>query len=309
MIRIQSRIIRFSSGFFFSVMLMVFALGAEAVAQGLPGRVVRSRGQAVSPRRAPAQGQVQAQGQGQGIVQQGYTGAMIGSPWMIPGWGWTLPQTYRRGAYFSTGAVDPRLGLQYNYPYAWQLGIQMPVDASPLDISGLGPFEGVVRSQQRPGRLNSAAARNAVALLRRGKYRDAGLLMADAYRASDDPIHPLLLAEALFGLGKYQHAELVLRKAIEAEGASRVLPEDVAGHFPSAKAFEERLADLVKTGKHQLLTAYMSLFAADGSSGIAGLLALEKTDDLAGKLYRHYLDRVFGPEEDGGEAPAEGKAQ
>jgi tetratricopeptide (TPR) repeat protein len=241
-----------------------------------------------------------------------YTGPVVGSSRLIPGWGWYVPQSYRgyRPSFYAPPvAMEPRLGLQYNYPYAWQMGITMPADASPLVTPSLGPFEGVVRSQERSLRLNSVAARSGVALLRKGKYRDAGLLLARAYRDSDDPINPLLLAEALFGLGKYQHAELVLRKALESDGALDVLPEDVAGHFPSAKVFEERLADLVKSGKHQLLSAYMSLFAADGSSGIAGLLALMKTDKQAGKLYRHYLDRVFGPEEEAGEAPAEGKAQ
>ena len=303
--RNQSRISRFSNSFFFSAVLLVFVLGAEVMAQGLPGRVLRSSGQALSPRSAAGDAV-----QGQVLVQQGYTGATLGSSWAMPTWGgWYLPQTYRRRALLPIGTLDPRIGLQYNYPYSWQMGIQMPYDASPLEIPSLGPFRGVVRSQQRPGRLENSAARNAVVLLREGKYRDAGLLLADAYRTSDDPVYPLLLAEALFGLGKYQHAELVLRKAIEAEGSSEVLPEDVAGHFPSAKVFEERLADLAKTGKHKLLSAYMSLFAADGSSGIAGLLALMGTDDLAAGLYRHYLGRVFGPGEEGGKAPEEGKAQ
>ena len=138
---------------------------------------------------------------------------MVGSSRLIPGWGWYVPQSYRgyRPSFYAPPvAMEPRLGLQYNYPYAWQMGITMPADASPLVTPSLGPFEGVVRSQERSLRLNSVAARSGVALLRKGKYRDAGLLLARAYRDSDDPINPLLLAEALFGLGKYQHAELVL---------------------------------------------------------------------------------------------------
>jgi len=76
--------------------------------------------------------------------------------------------------------------------------------------------------------------------------------------------------------------------------------------LPSAKAFQDRLAELSSSGKHKLLSAYMSLFAEDGSAGVAALLALAKADDLAAGLYRHYLDRVFGAEKPEAEAPAEG---
>ena len=314
MTRIRSRMNRLPRKFSLLIALLVFFSGTHVMAQQAPlgiGGVLRSSQHAVAPRRAGIPPAPPATADSP-VVQQGYTGAWFGSSQMMPGWGWYIPQSYRSyhpALYAPPVAVEPRLGLQYNYPYAWQMGIRMPVDASPLVTPGLGPYEGVVRSSQRPARLNSGAARHAVGLLRDGKFRDAGLVLARAYRDSDDPVNPLLLAEALFGLGKYQHAELVLRKALGSKGALDVLPEDVAGHFPSAKVFEERLADLSKTGKHQLLSAYMSLFAADGSSGITGLLALMKTDDLAVKLYRHYLDRVFGPEEEGGKAPDDGKAQ
>lgn len=310
--------------------LFVCSFGSEAAAQGLPGRGAgigfRSSRQATSPARGAIRGAVQVGATGVGVPQGtqagqaytgGYNGALFSSPWLLPGWGWNIPQGYLAQSYPAYGgyrgmgflppvAIEPRLGLQHSYPFSWQMGIQMPVDASPLATPSLGPFEGVVRSQERAARLGSPAARNGVALLRKGKYRNAGLLLAGAYRDSDDPIHPLLLAEALFGLGKYQHAELVLRKALESEGAFAVLPEDVAGHFPSAKAFQDRLAELASSGKHKLLSAYMSLFAEDGSAGVAALLALAKADDLAAGLYRHYLDRVFGAEKPEAEAPAEG---
>ena len=320
----------FNRSFIYFAALFVCSFGFEAAAQGLPGRGagigVRSSRQATSSVRGPIRGAVQGGAAGVGVSQGvqagqaytgGYNGALFSSPWLLPGWGWNIPQGYLAQSYPAYGgyrgmgflppvAIEPRLGLQHSYPFSWQMGIQMPVDASPLATPSLGPFEGVVRSQERAARLGSPAARNGVALLRKGKYRDAGLLLAGAYRDSDDPIHPLLLAEALFGLGKYQHAELVLRKALESEGAFAVLPEDVAGHFPSAKAFQDRLAELASSGKHKLLSAYMSLFAEDGSAGVAALLALAKEDELAAGLYRHYLDRVFGAAEPEAEAPAEG---
>jgi len=327
MTRIQSG---FTRSFIYTAALVVFCFTAESMAQGLPpgaaGLGLRSSRQAVAPVRAGAQVGVTGAGLAQG-VQPGqaytggytgiYNGALIGSPWSPHGWGWNIPQGYltqtypayggyRRMGYLPPVAIEPRLGLQHSYPFSWQMGIQMPVDASPLATSSLGPYEGVVRSQERAARLGSPAARNGVALLRKGRYRDAGLLLAGAYRDSDDPIHPLLLAEALFGLGKYQHAELVLRKALDSEGAFAVLQEDVAGHFPSAKAFQDRLADLAKSGKHKLLNAYMSLFAEDGSAGVAALLSLAKEDKIAAGLYRHYLDRVFGAEEPEDVDPAEG---
>ena len=231
----------FNRSFIYFAALFVCSFGFEAAAQGLPGRGagigLRSSREATSSVRGPIRGEA---------YTGGYNGALFNSPWLLPGWGWNIPQGYLAQSYPAYGgyrgmgflppvAIEPRLGLQHSYPFSWQMGIQMPVDASPLATPSLGPFEGVVRSQERAARLGSPAARNGVALLRKGKYRDAGLLLAGAYRDSDDPIHPLLLAEALFGLGKYQHAELVLRKALESEGAFAVLPEDVAGHFPRRK--------------------------------------------------------------------------
>ena len=323
MIRIRS----VSSRSFICFAVLLF-FGAEAFAQRGSGIGLRSSRQATSPLRGPIRGAVQVVGAtGAGVSQGaqagqaytgGYNGAPFGSPWLVPSWGWNLPRGYITQSYPTYGgyrggmgflppvAIEPRLGLQHSYPFSWQMGIQMPVDASPLVTPSLGPYEGVVRSQERAARLGSPAARNAVALLRKGKYRDAGLLLAAAYRDSDDPVHPLLLAEALFGLGKYQHAELVLRKGLEIEGSFDVLPEDVAAHFPSAKAFAERLAGLANSGKNKFLSAYLSLFAEDGSAGVAALLALAKEDELAAGLYRHYLDKVFGAEEPEAEAPAEG---
>jgi hypothetical protein len=229
-------------------------------------------------------------------------------PYYLAPWGWYVPQTYKHKYYPPPVAIEPRLGLMHNYPYAWQMGLQLPVDAEPLQTYSLGPFEGVVRSPQRPVWLHEVAgdAAEAVALMRQGRFQDAGRLLAKPFRETSDPRYPLLLAEVLCAMGKHNHADLVLRHALGLEGAFDALPEDAAAHFASADAFE-KAAEAVPQDSVPLLKGYMLLFTRDGGRGLDLLLRMSQGEtadkELAAKLYRHYLGKAFGkPEAEGGAA-------
>jgi len=216
---------------------------------------------------------------------------------------------------------EPRLGLQHIYLGDRQWGIQVPHDASPLRTYSLGPFQGVVGSPFTPDWLRrgeteaaveSPQTLGALRLLHAGQYRDAGRWLAKRFRESDDPIYPLLLAEALFAHGSFSNAELVLRHALEQPGAVEALPSDVAEHFPSREDFTRQLGDLeAQAERAPLLAAYLLLFGDRPDTGLerlAGMMA-EGQDAAASLLYRHYLGRVFGPPEEAAEgdgAEAEG---
>jgi len=211
-------------------------------------------------------------------------------------------------------AHELRLGLHYNYPFAWHAGLTLPVDADPLVVQRLEPFRGVVRSSQAPGGDGGSAGFSGVAeLMRAGDFRAAGRLLADGYRTSDDPRYPLWLAEVLFAHEKYAQADRVLGDALGRDGAFERLPDDVASHFPSRDDFEKRLAALRDDGGAPLLSAYLHVFSKEPSDGLEMLVALEKDEslaDIATRLYRRYLGRAFAagddenePPEDASEAP------
>jgi len=235
--------------------------------------------------------------------------------------GYAYPQThypqthYARDHYLHTGphvlAREPRLGLQHNYPYAWTMGLELPVDISPSHSERLPPFQGVVRSQREAERrAKTSVELAAVTDMRAGRYKSAGLALTEGYRNTDDPVYPLLLCEALFALGKHRHAELVLLDALKKKGALGKLPRDVASHFPSKEVFEKKLAALANGDSHKLLTAYLSLFGKNGEDGLEMLLELANGSNAgfvaaAESLYRHHLDKAFGGPEEGEEKAAE----
>ena len=249
-----------------------------------------------------------------------YAGAYAGpfayrgpwAPWVYYGDHGVYPSTVT-GRYPPPVATEPRLGLQTNYPFAWQMGLQMQAVSDPLYTYSLGPFRGVVRSPQEPRWLDGTADGWGLDLMKEGKFKAAGKLLAKGFRDTDDPRYPLVLAEALFALGKFEHADLVLRHALALDGAFDHLPDDVASHFPSTEVFEKKLGALVAKGGHELLAGYLQVHAKDGSVGLTALLRLSKPagegaspedgDDLASRLYRHYLGKAFGGDEKSDPSP------
>jgi len=234
------------------------------------------------------------------------------SQYFMPPWGWYVPQTHKYKRYPPPVAVEPRLGLGYNYPYSYEMGIEVPGDEDPRTTYSLGPYRGVVGSPQHPEWLYRQAEENAgsgvgdaesggrwgVQLMRQEKYKAAGGVQARGFRDSDDPRYPLLLTEVFFALGRYEHAELLLRHALAQDGVFDLLAQDVASHFPSREKFESMVEQLAGAGAAGgLLEAYLLLFSKDGAKGLDALKTLidaDASDDIAAKLYRHYLGKAFG---------------
>ena len=236
-------------------------------------------------------------------------------------WGpaWYLRPSSPHKVYPPPVAVEPRLGLSYNYPYAYQMGLQVPIDPDPIRTYSLGPFRGVVRSPQTPAWLyggDEAAVPNAAAdhglseavgLLRESEYRAAGLLLAEGYGETDDLRYPLYLVEALLALGKTRHADALFRATLEKEGVEHALPRDVPSHFASKEEFD-KVRD--QAAGSPLLASYLGLFADEPSEALDALLDAqeEQPGGAAAMLYRHYLHRGFlgeSSEEDAEDAPPE----
>ncbi|HVR75491.1 MAG TPA: hypothetical protein VMT52_14240 [Planctomycetota bacterium] len=221
-----------------------------------------------------------------------------------------LPQSYRTRRYPPSITHVPRLGLQHTYLDAYQMGIRIPDDIDPLDVApNLGEFRGVVgearaalaeiEEESAPGTLGPVESIDrdpVMPLMKAGKYREAGRILAERFGESEDPGTALLLAEVFFALGKPAHAELLLRNALESRRVLEALPADVASHFSSADEFESKVQDLGSGGETKLLAGYLLLHSRTPESGIdllGKLAAGDPADRAAARLYRHYLSRAF----------------
>ena len=203
-----------------------------------------------------------------GAYQYGYF-----FPQFVP---WYSPQTipYKQELVPPPIAREPRLGLLNNYPYAWQMGLQLPVDTSPLQIPDLPPYTGIV------GELKAAQAESAstalpeeravLARMRSGRYREAGRLLVRGLARDRDPRYALLLAEAFVGLGKYAHAELLVRRAYELAGGEprgSTMPGSIASRFASSEEFERHVASVNASASYPRLGRYLRLSAGGDVPG------------------------------------------
>jgi len=216
-------------------------------------------------------------------------------------WGWSpfygIPQTYYHKDYYPPSITHvPRLGLQYNYPMAYQMGLRIPDDSDPLteehSPATLGPFVGFVGALRELAEAESSDADAAISLMREKKYREAGKLLAEGFRESDDPRYPILLAEVFFLLGKYDHAEALLEHALSMKGADRALPEDLSGHLASPEDLSERLKEVGDNPR--LITAYMLLHSKEPARGVDMLQRLaQQGSKPAALLYRQYVGKAL----------------
>jgi hypothetical protein len=232
-------------------------------------------------------------------------GGWSGYPWA---WGWYpwygVPQTRIVREYPPPITHIPRLGLQYNYPYAYQMGIRIPDDSSPLDHPPtMGPFVGVVQAAKEELRRQEAQARRAasiedraLALMQGGEYTRAGRVLAKGFESSMDPRYPLRLAEVFFALEKPAVAESLLRHAMRSKAVTRVLPSDIRSHFADSKEFDARLDALAASGRHGLLAAYLFVTSKRVEEGVEllGTMSANTPEDIAAnRLYRHYLSKAL----------------
>ena len=221
---------------------------------------------------------------------------------VYPPWGWypwfTIPQTYPYAGtdlYPPSITHTPRLGLQYNYPAAQQMGIRVPDDSDPLYVDpNLGPFVGVVERAKAEAASQNSPPAKAIGLIKEKKYKEAGRILAEGYRDSDDPRYPLLLSEVFFLMGKPSFAETLLLDGLRSEDALTSLPDDALAGVAPPDDFEARLAELYASEKNKLLAGYMALQSKEPDKGIDILYGLAQGGDKeAAKLYRHFLGRAF----------------
>lgn len=224
------------------------------------------------------------------------------APW------WRSPPSikYKRYYYPHPGHNEPRLGLNNYDPYSWTMGLHLPRDGDPRPSYTVGypPYEGMVaralRARVETDRLQGNDP--AIELMKAGKHRQAGLLLAEGFRTDNSPRYPLLLAEVFFGLGKYSHAQLLLEDALKAPSVTDYLPRNVASHFSSQDEFEKMVKKLAESDASALLQAYFLLHSKTPDKGLE-MLRLVVADagnpasEAAGILYRHYLGQVFRKQE------------
>jgi tetratricopeptide (TPR) repeat protein len=212
---------------------------------------------------------------------------------------WYLFQT-QKYKYPVPQYAEPRLGLQYLYPYGYQFGIQIPPETDePVYPPYLAPDH---RVALRP------SLGEGIALMKKGQYVDAGRRFARALRDEGTPPEVyLLLAEAFLGAGKLDDAELVLRQAVDSAHDLDFLDHaDLVSNFPSRDALKEKLGQL-GAGSNRLLSGTFLTLAGERDKGLEILKAAAKDkDDAARRVYLHFLGAAFGAEES---KPPEGKAQ
>ena len=212
------------------------------------------------------------------------------------------PRTLKyKSRYYEPGRSGyiPQLHLRTYDPYGWELGIRTPLDMDPLRDERMPPFEGVVAAEKRllhQAQAKAAMGGGALGLMKDGKYREAGLALADGLQREGSPRYPLLLAEVFFALGKSAHAELLLEIALNSRGIERFLPREIESHFSSRGEFDKHLAELMKSDEQTILHAYFLLHSRDPQRGLDLLQRLIREDsrcEPASLLYRHYITRAF----------------
>ena len=195
----------------------------------------------------------------------------------------------------------PSLGL-YVDPWGWEMGVRTPIDSEPLEHhSAYTPttYRGVVAAALKEHGSNELlrGRDSAIDLIKAGKYRQAGLLLADGFQREGSARYPLLLTEVFVALGKHRHAELLLEHALYGDGVTHYLPRNMATHFASQDEFKKISESLIQAEAYPLLRAYFLLHSETPEKGLDVLLELVTQDannEAASVLYRHYLSRVFG---------------
>jgi hypothetical protein len=215
---------------------------------------------------------------------------------------WILPQSRRYKT--PNPYLDyefPKLGLQYNYPNAIQLGIQLPPETdAPVEIV---PYMPIPEPAVHP------SIRQGISLMRQGKYAAAGKLFARSFHGVEAPPDVfLLIAESLVAVGKTADAEIVLRHAVDTAGDLAFLDQaDLPGKFASPEVMKEKLEPLKNPEKVSgFLRGTLQILAGEKKEGIMELRKLARKDPTAKRVYLHFLDAAFSdvePEKETGAAP------
>jgi hypothetical protein len=227
-------------------------------------------------------------------------GGYYGVPWFVP-------QTRKyKSAVLLNQYEYPKLGLQYLYPYAYQFGIQMPPET---DEPVAAPRSGLMAQETQEGRGAPAKEYSrAVALMKQGRYADAGRILAGELR--DEAAPPelyLLITETLWAAGKPKDADIVLRQAIDvARNLDFLDRADLTGKFPSREALNEKLTALDTGTEAALLVGTMNILAGSREKGLAVLREVAPQDTAARRVYIHFLGSAFGEAASSPLVPPEG---
>lgn len=219
-----------------------------------------------------------------GTIGPQYYQGYFGTPWFIP-------QTRKyKDAYFPQYEF-PKLGLQYQYPYAYQFGLQLPpeTDQPIYLLPGYPP----------PPAFPVSTSSEGVALMKKGLYAEAGRRFAQDL-GEDTPASPalyLLISEALFAVGKLPEADITLRQAIDtAPDLDFLARANLPGKFPSKEALDEKLKAL--EGGPPLLRGTFLILAGQGEKGLSVLRDVQEKDAAAKRVFLRFLGAAFGPEEE-----------
>jgi hypothetical protein len=195
------------------------------------------------------------------------------------------------------------------------MGIQMPPDPDePVWLDGA--HSGALARGHAREEARSPAVLQGIELMKRGRFADAGRLFAGELQ--DDEAPPavyLLIAEALFAVGKNRDAEVVLRVALEtSQGLDFLDQADLPGKFPSPEELKDRLGALQtkSLGETPLLAGVLCLLGGIREKGLEILRGQAREDRTAQRVYLHFIGDTFGAADeakDDGEEDAKAPAK
>lgn len=231
---------------------------------------------------------------GPGGLQRYYRYGFGYTPWA------RMFQTRKRKAHHPAIYETPRLGLQYNYPFAADYppysGLATPPDpetpmAHPRTDTYVAPPE--------PGSV-------ARTLFKRGRYARAGQLLGEELKHSDVPLETyVLITELLVATGHHKDAARVLIHAIDFHDDLRALDDwNLADDFPSRAKFDSHMKALgaelyaKKNESVAFLDAMFRILSGDSNTGLDALVDLQESDrvgSVAKKAYMHFVGLRFEP--------------
>ena len=210
----------------------------------------------------------------------------------------TLPQSMKIKTHYPAVYATPRLGLQYNYPYPSDMGLNLPPETDdPVIESWPNSHDNYISPQLE----------DALDLMKEGRFSKAGYILADELKYPPVSLETYtVISVVLMATGKYTAAGKVFRYGIEDADTLEVLTGwNIADHFPSSKIFQQKLDAFQKSlqagEEGHLLHAGLRLMSGD-SEAMKELEELQQvgktTARAAKKLYLHFIDTLFQEKEE-----------
>lgn len=219
------------------------------------------------------------------------------SPWL------RVPQTQNRKAHRAAVYQTPRLGLQYNYPFA---ALQYPKQGLDVPVETDTPLIPVQTDTYVPP---PSPVDLSLGFLKAGRYAEAGRVLSEELKQPEVSLDTYVaIAELLVATSNYKDAARVflhgLNKADDLRGLDAV---NVAADFPTVEEFTRHLEAIRAQGdtpRMQFLAAALALLSGD-AAGLDAMLTLQENKEVgsaAKKMYLHFLGWRF---QESDTAPAE----